>query len=153
IWQTADQRGQAWSALGLLALAGIPILPGVFNRLVQRIARPFLEKNAAPLPHLRSLTLLRGLVQTACCWVLLGTSLWSVLQAFTPSPDYSVWIFIRCTAYICLAYVAGFLFLPSPGGMGVRELILQQLLLLETDMGASLAVVVVLLLRLLWTAA
>ena len=85
--------------------------------------------------------------------MLLGVSLWAVIEAFSSPPDFSIWLFVRCTAYICLAYVAGFLFLPSPGGMGVRELILQQLLLLETDMGASLAVVVVLLLRLLWTAA
>jgi uncharacterized membrane protein YbhN (UPF0104 family) len=153
IWQAADQRGQAWSALGLLALAGIPILPGVFNRLVRRIAAPFMEPGAPPLPQLRTVTLLRGLLQTACGWVLLGTSLWAVTQAFSPTPDYSTGLFVRCTAYICLAYVAGFLFLPSPGGVGVRELILQQLLLLETNMVASRAVVVVLLLRLLWTAA
>ena len=33
-----------------------------------------------------------------------------------------------CTAYVSLSYVAGFLTLPAPGGLGVREAILQQLL-------------------------
>lgn len=156
----SDGGGMGWKALGLLALAGIPILPGVFNELVRRLARPFLDPAAGPLPRLRTPTLLSGLALTACGWGVLGTSLWAVLQALLPEPPAWNWAdWTRCVAFVAVAYVAGFLALPAPGGLGVREVILQQLLAPELgrhlgpERGESLAVVVVLVLRLLWTVA
>jgi uncharacterized membrane protein YbhN (UPF0104 family) len=151
-WLTADGGSLVWRALGLVALAGIPILPGVFNRLVRRLAAPFLRAESGPLPEVKTLTLMSGLALGACCWVLLGISLWAVLQALRP--DSSAWegaTLPRCVAFLALAYVAGFLALPAPGGLGVRELILQQFL--EPELGPLPALVAVLLLRLLWTAA
>ncbi len=147
---TADTTGQSWRALALLALAGIPILPGVFNRLVRRLAAPFL-KGESQLPDLRLRTLLSGLGLTACGWVFLGASLWAVVQGVAPEPPPWAWQDLgRYTAFVALAYVAGFLALPAPGGLGVREFLLQQLL--APELGAR-AVAAVLLLRLLWTLA
>jgi uncharacterized membrane protein YbhN (UPF0104 family) len=62
----------------------------------------------------------------------------------------------RCTAYVGLAYVAGFLAIVTPGGLGVREVLLQSALAHELSAGlgddaAPLAVLIVLVLRLLWT--
>src|SRR5438128_7049286 len=42
-WQAADTGNMTWRALGLLALAGIPILPGVFNLIVRRVSARFSE--------------------------------------------------------------------------------------------------------------
>ena len=58
-----------------------------------------------------------------------------------------------------LAYVAGFLTLPAPGGLGVREALLQPFVAreleasLSSDRAEAEAVIVVLALRLVWTAA
>jgi hypothetical protein len=156
----SDGLAKGWMALGLLVLAGIPILPGVFNRLVRRVAAPFLEPGSAPLPAVRTTTLLRGLAITGGGWLLLGVSLWAMLQAVRPTEVVWAWEDVaRCLAFMSLAYVAGFLMLPAPGGLGVREGILQQLLALELrasldpQEAAAQAVVAVLLLRLLWTVA
>jgi uncharacterized membrane protein YbhN (UPF0104 family) len=146
-----EDSALGWKACGLLALAGIPILPGIFNPLVRRLSAPFLEDQAVPLPQLRNTTLPMGLAMVACGWMILGASLWAMVQAVRPEPELWCWItWQRYTAYIALAYVAGFLTLPAPGGLGVRELILQQLL--APELGPR-AVVAVLLLRLLWTVA
>jgi uncharacterized membrane protein YbhN (UPF0104 family) len=63
-------------------------------------------------------------------------------------------------AFNALSYVAGFLTLPAPGGLGVREVIFQQLLAAELrvtypdgDVAAGMAALAVVVLRLVWTAA
>src|SRR5260370_27913698 len=84
----ADQAAMGWKALGLLAVAGIPILPGVFNRLAARAAKPFLRPNSPPLPRLKIATLAGGIAQTAIGWLLLGGSLLAVLHPLAPhAPD------------------------------------------------------------------
>src|SRR5262249_9467417 len=40
-WQFAHESGLRWRALVLLGLAGVPIVPGVFNRLVARVTARF----------------------------------------------------------------------------------------------------------------
>src|SRR5262249_13789790 len=117
--------GLGWKALGLLALAGVPILPGVFNALTRGVQRRFPDA-AGPAPPLRLATLVGGLLQAAAGWALMGTGLWVVLAAWPAgavAADAAVWL--RCTAALAVAYVAGFLTLPAPGGLGVREALLQ----------------------------
>ena len=149
----AESSAMGWKALGLLAIAGIPILPGVFNRVAERLARPFVPKDAPPLPRLGFASLLGGLLQTSLGWICLSASLLALLHGL--GRDELPWLV--CTAYVSLSYVAGFLTLPAPGGLGVREAILQQLLARQFAAGLgeqsaeTFAVVVVLLLRLIWT--
>jgi uncharacterized membrane protein YbhN (UPF0104 family) len=149
----AESSAMGWKALGLLAIAGIPILPGVFNRVAARLARPFVPKDAPPLPRLRMTSLLGGLLQSSIGWLCLSASLMALLRGL--GHDELPWL--ECVAYVSLSYVAGFLTLPAPGGLGVREAILQQLLARQfsSSMGSesaeTFAVIVVLLLRLIWT--
>jgi len=91
---------------------------------------------------------------------MLGVSLWTLIQAVVPeAPPWAWQTWARYTAFVALAYVAGFIVAPAPGGLGVRELILQQLLTPELAQSSSpeqagaMAVVVALLLRLVWTIA
>jgi uncharacterized membrane protein YbhN (UPF0104 family) len=143
----------------LLALVGVPLLPGVFNRLVARLAARFQNVESFRLPRLATRTLLLGLAATACGWSLLGVSLWAVLQAVLPAPEPLTGpLWARCTAMVGLAYVAGFLAVFLPSGVGLRELILLALLppLLAdqpVESPAAVAAAAVLLLRLVWTAA
>jgi hypothetical protein len=163
----AVERERAlWGAMIMLVVAGLPTLPFVFNRLMKLIAR-FAGRAAqrlgtteetVPLPPVRFPILLGGLVFTAMGWAVLGVSLWAVLQALLPVPmswDAARWG--RCTAYVAVSWVVGFISFFTPGGLGVREGILQPLLALEIqgDVPPSeaepRAVVIVLVLRLLWT--
>jgi uncharacterized membrane protein YbhN (UPF0104 family) len=142
----------------LLALAGVPVLPAVFNRVVGRLGRRFQTVESFRLPQLRTQTLLLGLLVTGLGWCVLGVSVWALAQAVVPEPPPltpDVWV--RCTAAISLGYVAGFLALVVPGGIGVRELVLEVFLAptltADADVGHGLATLVALLLRLTWTAA
>jgi uncharacterized membrane protein YbhN (UPF0104 family) len=139
-----------WWALGLLVLAGVPILPGIFNPLVRRLSARFTA--GQPLPRLPALALPIGLAVTGCGWALLGASLYAVVRAVeaTPGP-WSPGECLNCIAVAALSYVAGFVG-QTPGGVGVRELILQQFLAVQLhDEGRAL--VVALLVRVLWTTA
>jgi len=150
--------------LGLLLLipTATPLLPPVFNRLVRRLTLPFRESDAAPLPPLGTRSMFEGLACTTCGWFCLGASLWAVLQATQEqSLPWSVHDLARYTAMIGLSYVAGFLILVAPSGLGVREFFLLLFLtpevagLLQQEEseargGAALAVV---MLRLVWTTA
>ncbi len=138
----------------LLGLCGVPLLPGVFNLLAGRLARRFQAVEALQLKPLRTLILVQGLLVTTVGWALLGVSVWAVVQSVLPeteplTPD--AWA--RYTAMMALAYVAGFLAIVMPGGVGVREFVLTLFLRPEfPEAGQALAVVAVLLLRLVWTA-
>ena len=155
----SDQGEMGWKALGLLAVAGVPILPGVFNRVSAWAAKPFLRPDSPPLPRLKIATLAGGILQTALGWFFLGGSLLAVVRALRPEAiDVSAHDWMVCTAYVAVAYVVGFIALPAPGGLGVREVIMQTLLAGELagrlgEESGPLAVVAVLLLRLLWTSA
>jgi uncharacterized membrane protein YbhN (UPF0104 family) len=147
--ELGGDRNLLWPALGLLALAGVPILPGVFNFLVARVSRRF-QTEGQEVPRLGVGTLVAGILLTGVGWLLLGASLAATLGAIDPelvADPLRVWL--RCSAFVSVSYVAGFL-AATPGGLGVRELVLQQLL--APTLGVR-AVVVVILLRLLWTVA
>ena len=149
-WKATSDPSLIWQALGLLVLAGVPILPGVFNPLVRRLSARFTA--GQPLPRLPALALPVGLVVTACGWALLGGSLFAVVRAVQETPTaWNIGEWLDCTAIASLSYVAGFIG-QTPGGVGVRELILQQFLAQRLG-GDARALVVVLLLRVLWTAA
>jgi uncharacterized membrane protein YbhN (UPF0104 family) len=157
-WRAPDQTALAWRALGLMALVGVLAWPGTFNRLANWTTRPFRSADAPPLPPVGVKSLAMGLAITACGWVLQGGTLWAVVAALVPDAwPRSADAWGRCTAYTALAYVAGFLVLTAPGGLGVRDFIIQQFLAhelsrtLEPDQAAATAVVATLLVRLLWT--
>jgi uncharacterized membrane protein YbhN (UPF0104 family) len=151
-WQlAAGSEHQVWLALGLLALAGVPILPGIFNPVVRRLSAPFLKSDAV-LPRLGHRTLLEGLGLGVAGWGVLGLSLWAVLRGLRPELAPWAWdVWLRWTAITALAYVAGFLAVVLPGGLGIREGVLS--LALEPAVGPLLSVLVPLVLRLLWTVA
>ncbi len=139
-----------WWALGLLVLAGAPILPGVFNPLVRRLSARFAA--GQPLPRLPAVALPIGLTIAACGWALLGASLYAVVRAVEPTPGpWNPARCLDCIAVAALSYVAGFVG-QTPGGVGVREFILQQFLAVQLhDEGRAL--VVALMVRVLWTCA
>src|SRR5262249_55412935 len=137
---------------------GVPLLPGVFNWIVGRLARRFENVESFRLPRLRAGTLLEGLATTSGVWVFFGFSLWAMVQAILPEPPpLTLDVWARYTAILALAYVGGFVAVFVPGGMGVREWVLDRFLAPELARFAATAavpatVVIVLVLRLAWTA-
>lgn len=132
----------------ILGIAAIPVLPPIFDRLVFRMAKRFLN------PHHKFTKpgwndLASGIVLTSGNWFLLGGSLWLLVSGIEKSGLEGLGGWMRCVMFVCLANVGGFI-ASTPGGLGVREFLLEQYL--EPFLGAQ-AVVVVLLLRLLWTLA
>src|SRR5262249_28390321 len=156
IVQPPEVAGLAWrpefTGLLLLVLLGVPLWPGVFNRLVGRLAARFQKLETFREPRLTLGILAQGLAITGCGWLLLGLSVWAILQAVLPAPPESTlseWA--HCLGTIGLAYVAGFLAIFMPSGVGVREYFL--LRLLESQGPEGLIALAVLLLRLVWTGA
>ncbi len=82
-------------------------------------------------------------------WSLMAGSLWAVLRALPLQPPldgpWTLWP--RLTASVALSLVAGFLSL-LPGGLGVRELVLDQLL--KQPFGPVVAPLSAILLRFVW---
>jgi hypothetical protein len=140
-----------FTGLLLLCLIGLPLLPAVFNRLLKRLAARFQQVESFRLPPLSHGTLAAGLLAVSCGWVLLGASLWAVLQAVLPDPPaLSGPLLANLIASLGLAYVAGFLAIVVPGGVGVREIVLLELLGRQNE---ALYAMAILVLRLVWTAA
>jgi uncharacterized membrane protein YbhN (UPF0104 family) len=146
-------------SLVLLGMTGLPVLPSIFNRIVYRLAQPFRREGSEPLPRFGVAGLIEGLVLTSASWFIFRASLWAVLQGVIPQPppwSWSDWGY--STAYLGLAYVAGFVILIIPSGLGVRELLLCPFLASELerlpDIGEgqarALAALAVLALRTVW---
>ena len=149
-------------AVGLLIVIGAPILPPIFNRIVGRIGAPFRRDDSLPLPRFDFVALVEGLIITGGGWFLLSASLWATLQGMlTDRPVWSWTDWVHATAYLGLAYVAGFIILVVPSGIGVRELLLIPFLASELERlpntpeskARALAVLVVVGLRVVWTIA
>jgi len=154
-----DGQGLLWLALGLGVLAGVPTWPPVFRRLARwaGVGRsdPALRERLQRIDF--RLTLLGWLVMVVG-WCFLALSMWAVLRAMgvqgvSLADHWPVYL-----AAVTLAMVAGFLSL-LPGGLGVRDLILAQIMIpyLKSLPAAGSAVVAAyasaILLRLVWLAA
>lgn len=132
----------------ILFVAAIPVLPPIFDILVFRLAKRFLSpKHQFNKPGWTDLG--KGILLTAFNWLLLGGSLWILVSSHNNNELEGVGGWLRCVMFVCLANVGGFI-ASTPGGLGVREFLLEQYL--EPFLGAQ-AVVVVLFLRLVWTLA
>jgi uncharacterized membrane protein YbhN (UPF0104 family) len=157
-----DPRLAALLSILLFGVTGGPLIPYLFNRVTNRVTLRFREPEAPPPPRVRTVQLLEGLILTGCGWLFLGASLWAVLHAVVePAPPWGLDVFSRYSAPLALSYVAGFVIVVAPGGLGVREYLLTLFLVpdLEGLLGPAhgdaraLAVLAVLLLRVVWTVA
>jgi len=128
-WFGAHTRMLA-GAIGLMVIAGLPTLPPVFRRLARWAGVARSEAGGGvDLHRLRARTLLLGWCLMVLGWCLLGLSYWATLRAMglAGADPWAQWP--RYTASVALAMVAGFLALVFPGGVGVREAALVELML------------------------
>lgn len=118
-------------ALGmiLIGLCGVPLLPGVFNFVVGKLTARIQAVELYRLPPIRTGTLATGLAVTSAGWWLQGLGWWAIVHAVLPEPpEFTLSLWAQCTASIAFANVAGFVIIVVPGGIGVREYALRNLL-------------------------
>ncbi|MGZ4677580.1 MAG: lysylphosphatidylglycerol synthase domain-containing protein [Acidimicrobiia bacterium] len=82
--------------------------------LVRRIERVMHREVPVVVPRWRDTLLL--LVRYVPAWLLVGTATWCIARALDPGAS---WLTIAPAAI--LSWVVGFLLIPVPGGVGVRE--------------------------------
>ena len=141
--------------LGVLLslVAAAPTLPPVFRRLVRwaRIGGGD-EATAERLSRLSWRWLAVGWLATAAGWATIGGSLAVTLVALGESPREMAGHLPLLTAAAALAMVAGFLSL-IPGGVGVREFVLLELLVRQMGLDEGTALIAAIVLRLVWLVA
>jgi uncharacterized membrane protein YbhN (UPF0104 family) len=141
------------------AIVGCPILPPVYNWLIARMSLPFRRDTQEAATPIGWHSWSQGLAITACAWLVLGLSLWSVIKSVLPNLEFA--LFVPCCVYLALAYVAGFVIVVVPSGLGVREYCLNLFLLqefiqhvgLHDQQAVKIGILSVWLLRVVWTAA
>ncbi|MBA4187092.1 MAG: hypothetical protein C0467_03655 [Planctomycetaceae bacterium] len=143
----------------LMAVAALPVALGVLNKLAAKIVAKKRGPNARPLPAPSVFLLAQGLLHGALGHCLLGLSLGLTIAAVAPQSAAMTDTYPADLGASTISYVAGFIALVVPGGLGVREWVLQIALTprfaetMGAQAAAGLAVIIALILRLVWTAA
>lgn len=152
----ADSRLSLFAILVAIG-CGVPTIPPIARRLGRKAAAEVRVMNEAlPMGVLTSPAVQRGMtfrlmaagwLASVLCWVLLGWSLWATLRGIgvedvRPFADLPLMILV-----VALAVVAGFVSM-LPGGLGVRDALLMQLL--SPVCGEADALVAAVLVRLVW---
>lgn len=132
-------------------LAFVPLVLFALNKVIRRVAAKYRKPDAPPIPVPSLWLVLRGMVQAAAGWCLLGLSAWLTACGLSADPvPLTPAAFAQYLCAVCVAYVIGFAALFLPAGGGLRELVLQWML--APPLGAVSAAVAVVL-RVVWTAA
>ena len=142
---------------GLAALAaflalgfGLPTLPPLTRRALRRVHPAARRQEVETALGRYGWRLLgTGVLLEAAGWSLMGFSLWCAVRAL-PLPDAiagPVELWPRLTASVSLSTVAGFVSM-LPGGLGVRELVLDQLL--QEPFGNTYGHLSAIVLRIIW---
>ncbi|MBI5760956.1 MAG: flippase-like domain-containing protein [Planctomycetales bacterium] len=127
----------------LVCLVGWAVFSQVFIRFVRRLAKVS-DSDAASAPRLSLGVCLSGIGPLVIAWFIHGLSLGCAIQSVSPEPvawsDWPAW-----TAANVIANVLGFAAVFAPGGVGVREGLLMNLL--SPRIGPLSAVLVAVLMR------
>jgi hypothetical protein len=139
-------RPGATGALWLIAaaaVAGIALLcwPPVLRRLLRLAAPESAAQAAPPLP-----AVLYGVLANVTAWAGYGVALWLLARGLLPGAGLGLRAAI---AVFTASYLAGFLALIAPGGLGVREGLF--ILMLQGTLGIGAATALALASRVLLT--
>jgi hypothetical protein len=135
--------GTALVLLVAAAVAGVLLLlwPPFLRRLL-RLAAPDAEARGAP----PAVGIVFGIVANIVAWLGYGVALWLLARGLLPSAGLGLGLAI---AVFTASYLAGFLALFAPGGLGVREGLF--ILMLQGPLGIGAATALALASRVLLT--
>ena len=136
--------------LGAILAAGLPIAPPVFRLLIRLLRIDRLSpKIGTAAANLETRTSLVGWLLLPFSWLLVGLSLWATIQLIAVG-NVPLEQVPRLTACAGLAVVAGFLSM-TPGGLGVREIVLVAILApIDPAFNSATTLIVAVTLRLVW---
>jgi hypothetical protein len=121
---------------------GLLLSPSGLERLVRRVGH--LSEFRAP----RAGPVLVGVALNGVAWVAYGIALYWLAGAILPRSELSL---VQAIGAFTASYLAGFLFLLAPGGLGVREMVF--VLMTQATVGPAQALVLAAASRLGMTAA
>jgi len=142
-----------WS-IPLIAIGITLCLLPILSRLLSKVTRWMLAKNAHLEGDSRMVNtqlLFQGLLIYLVTWSMLGLSLGLILRSVSASVSFADGFFL--VGAVAAANVLGFAALFAPGGIGIREGILMEILQTHSQIGQRQAVLVAVLLRLVWLTA
>jgi uncharacterized membrane protein YbhN (UPF0104 family) len=143
-------RQPVW-LLPLIVLSGTAATTPFSARLFTLLGRKALPRgeSSPPLPSFTAGLMAQGAFTTSLGWLCHALSLGCTLQAVSDRPfdvmQFPVWL-----AGVCVSTVGGFVVLVAPGGLGVREWLLVEMLKDQPAVGPTHAVVAAGLLRAVW---
>lgn len=145
----------------VIGLALLPLALAVLNKLAARRVARLRGPGGVPLPSPPLGLLAQGIVHGVVGWALLGLCVSLGVAAVAPGDPgwHPTEHYAADVGAMALAYVSGFFVLVAPGGLGVRELLLEATLrprfepALGAEVAAGLGVVIALVLRFAWTLA
>ena len=130
-----DGTGGQWWVLLLLPLGLLALNPSLLRwgkGVVERLAKRDID---VVIPAWRDSVLL--VLWHAPAWLVIGTATWLVARAFDPSAD---WAELMVPGV--LSWIIGFVVVPVPGGIGVREAAFTAAATsLDDGVGATVAIV------------
>lgn len=137
-------------ACGLVVIAGLPTLPPVMRFLASWTRRRGgAAAKSASVEGIDFRLIGVGWLLNLVGWTLLGVSYWAAIRSLPLPNNILPWDELpRLIASVGLSVVAGFLFFLVPGGIGVRELVLGELM--TESVGKGTAIVSAVWLRLIW---
>lgn len=145
----------------VIGLALLPLALAVLNQLAARRVARQRGPDGQKLPSPPLGLMAQGMVHGVAGWALLGACVSLGVAAVAPGdPGWQpTEHYLADVGAMAVAYVSGFFVLVAPGGLGVRELLLQATLGPRfaaeqgPEVAAGLAVVIALVLRFAWTLA
>lgn len=146
-WPWCHEQPFAFAVIVAAAtLATTPLSAWLFTRLCRK-STPGLRDG--DVPFISAILVSEGVCATTIGWALHALSLGFVVQSVSNNPfdltRFPVWM-----AASTLSIVGGFVVLVAPGGLGVREGLLIEILKEQPQIGAMTAIVVAALLRATW---
>lgn len=129
-----DAGGALW-VLIVLPLGLAFLHPAVLTRIVTAAERVLSREVPVQVPEYR--TTVRLVLMHVPAWVLIGLATWFVARAFMPDPPFWQVLFAGV-----LSWIVGFIVIPVPGGIGVREAAFAAAAVsLPDDVAATVAIV------------
>lgn len=145
-----DQRWLQLLAVGLMLATVFVTLPPILKIVIRKLkSREAPEKLNAILANLRWRSIGLGWLSSCVTWALVTISLWATLRGLPNVTGLKADLtsFAQLLSSVTLAVVAGFLSL-LPGGIGVREWVLDQTMV--PLFGPAVAIISAVVLRLIW---
>ena len=128
-WAGLGLETGSWKWLALLALVILPLCLGSINRLFAKLSSKYRTMTDGRIPNVPLQLLAFGLLIDSIGWAVLGLSMFMAIQGVVPTPvELTRDAYLSSLAAVALSYVAGFVIVIAPGGLGARELLVQQMI-------------------------